>query len=101
MNENQSLRIGLTIPARLLKAVDNLALRHYATRSDILRVALVEFMKKSENAPRAPDSVLNVLADDRLQVLRQYKNGKFPAAQLEEKGIPWPMQLELMKLGEL
>jgi hypothetical protein len=101
MNEYQSIRIGLTIPVKLLEVVDSLAERRYATRSDILREALVEFIKKPGNMPPTSEAVLQVLAAQNLQTLRNYQKGKLTFKQFTEAGVTMEMQMELMKLGEL
>ncbi len=43
-------QINFTISVRQLKEIDELAIRDYCTRSDIIRVALTEYMRKPANA---------------------------------------------------
>ena len=48
----ESKKIHLTIDANLLALVDTLARRDYTTRSDILRMALLEYVRKPDNTDR-------------------------------------------------
>ena len=42
-------RILLTISTELLKQVDDVAARDYASRSGVIRLALLEYLRKPEN----------------------------------------------------
>lgn len=50
MSNIQSKAINITIPAELLKQVDALAVRDYTSRSDIVRQALLEKVRKPVRA---------------------------------------------------
>jgi hypothetical protein len=55
-DEFRSKRVNLTISMALLKRVDMLASRDYASRSDIIRLALLEYIRRPENElPQAGD----------------------------------------------
>ncbi len=52
-DEFQSVRINLTIPKGLLDTVDKAALIDYTSRSDIIRVALLQYIReRSDLQPR-------------------------------------------------
>ncbi|MDB5170705.1 MAG: hypothetical protein JWO35_399 [Candidatus Saccharibacteria bacterium] len=44
-----SIRVMMTIPAALLKTTDDLAKADYMTRSDVVRTALTEYVRRTDN----------------------------------------------------
>lgn len=58
-----SVKISLTIPQQLLKRVDSTAQLDYTTRSDVIRQALVDYLRAYEQAcdGMEPERALQVL----------------------------------------
>ncbi len=62
-SESGSIKITLTIPKSLLKQVEITAQRDYTTRSDVIRQALVDYLRQYERAcgELEPEEALKIL----------------------------------------
>ena len=73
MKSNNSQTVNITVPKALLKRVDALAKRDYTSRSDIIRQALLQRLRKPEELDEWGDPV-----SENWQTLVDFrdKNGK-------------------------
>ncbi len=66
-------RVTITIPDRLLVQIDTLAQDDYTTRSDIIRQAMLFYMR-SVGSSLSPDEFRQLLADMRRRKLKAHLN---------------------------
>ena len=66
-------KITLTLPTLLLEQVDHTAKRDYTTRSDVIRQALVDYLRQYERATGGlePEAALKIL---KRQACKAYLN---------------------------
>lgn len=77
MNKQQSQTINITVPKALLKQVDALAKRDYTSRSDIIRQALLDKIRRPATQDEFGDEgTWSVVAD-----FRDLPGGGLPASE--------------------
>ncbi len=68
--DQNSMRVNVTVSRRLIKQADDMAKAEYTTRSDIIRQALIEYLRKPESLQKLAanitgrDVVLQCFLDD-------------------------------------
>jgi metal-responsive CopG/Arc/MetJ family transcriptional regulator len=82
MNNTQSKAINITVPKELLEKVDALAKQDYTSRSDIIRQALLDKIRKPQPDEWGEEGKWNTLVDFR---------------EISSKGVPASDVLEALK----
>lgn len=89
MANTASAKISITIPTELLDELEELAKHNYASRSGIIRLALLEYIRKPENDVKEIKRIRKVR-----QELNQQELDRLRAAHPE---IP-PDDIQLLKV---
>jgi metal-responsive CopG/Arc/MetJ family transcriptional regulator len=95
-------RINITIPIELLNQLDEYARQIYSSRSNVIRLALLDWLKSEHtNKNEKHDKLAELLTIKQIAILRQHQKGQLTFAALEKAGITSGTYTKLMELGEL
>ncbi len=107
-------RINITLPKEVLRQLDVVAKHECASRSDAIRLALIDWIKSSPHRARLaselhdgvpkgakPQSVIDRLTAEQQVAVKRYKAGNIAFAGMVEAGITPEMHVALILEGEL
>src|SRR5258708_7048500 len=99
MSNIRTVKVSLAISSSLLKILDDLPRVDTETRSEIFRLAILQYTRKPGN--ESSSQVSQILSQEQERALRSYQRGEIEFRSLVRAGVDDGLQMELMKLGEL
>lgn len=114
MADFETVRVNITLPAGLLKQLDEAAKGEYASRSDAVRMAVLDWIRSDPRRVKLAEgklagkttkdkssSAVDRLNDKQRTALDRFKKDEIAFHELTAAGIEGEIYLALLKEGEL